>query len=1004
MRFTHLVLFLFLVNISSFSSEKEGTYDGNSQYLPYTPDNIPFTIADSTWSADLHGNHRAVVFVDDLNKSAVEVFLPWRRADLRPETKKVVVVNAKTGENIKNVYIRSFSSESANIVFEPQTSSDTYYIYYLPYKFRRKWDDARYGKPWNDYLSPVYETDDKWISSLSKEIPKANVLRFESRTKFDFFTSMGTIATQKETDSILGLQKSNPILFMEDRAFPIRLTNQIPVRWIQTGPSSSFEGFTMRNEYYVWQIGVWAALDSLHNVRLKFSDLYAESSQTKIDKTLINCFNQEGINWDGKPISFVVNIPKSKIQALWCGVQIPKEIQPGKYKGEILLTADELTTPRKMKIVLNVSDKILEDKGDNDLWRHARLRWLNSKIGIDNKPVTPYKDIKIKGEKIEATGKTVLLSQNGLPKSIQVNGKNILTKELAFSVETKQDMIPFTASNLKIEQKDPGLVSWNASSKKDLLHFECSAEMEYDGYIHYHLKLKSDANTTIKNIRLSSDYSPTSSEYFMGIGFDGGIRPSNYKWNWQGPWDSYWIGSANSGLHVELRGGKYHGPLLNDYKPLPPANWANMGNGFISVTGISGENAIVTVNTGNMMLLKDSIYDFEFSLLITPVRPLDTRKQFSMRFYHADPKGFDKAAEDGANIANIHHAQSLNPVINYPFIVQDSLKSFIQYEHEQGRKVKIYYTIRELTDYVTEIYALKSLNHEIFVSGVGYGIPWLCEHLIDDYKPAWYTELPNETSDAALVLNGFSRWINYYLEGLRWMLENYKLDGIYMDDVSFDRNVMKRMRKIMEKYRPNSIIDLHSNTAYSRGPMNQYTDFFPYVDRLWFGESFKYNKMTPDEWFVTFSGIPFGVMSEMLQDGGNRYLGMLYGATARYSPTSDIKSPVPIWKLWELFGIKDAEMLGYWQENNPVKTSDEQIKATVYLKDDKMLVALGNFDNTERSTRINIDWKSLNWRKDKVKITVPYVQNYQNSQVLDLNSPISIKAKEGLLILLEKRN
>ena len=106
----------------------------------------------------------------------------------------------------------------------------------------------------------------------------------------------------------------------------------------------------------------------------------------------------------------------------------------------------------------------------------------------------------------------------------------------------------------------------------------------------------------------------------------------------------------------------------------------------------------------------------------------------------------------------------------------------------------MYYTIRELTNYTTEIYALKSLNHEILAGGVGYGLPWHCEHLIDDYRPAWYTELPNETSDAALVLSGFSRWINYYLEGLRWMFENYDLDGIYMDDVSFDRPVMKRMR------------------------------------------------------------------------------------------------------------------------------------------------------------------------------------------------------------------
>lgn len=997
-----IYLLFLLFSISTFLQAKE-KLDGNSQYLPYAPDGIPFVIADSAWRANLQGNHRAVVLVENPNVSAVEVCLPWRRADLRIESKKILVVNAKTGENIKNVFVRYISAEKAIIIFEPNASSSNYYIYYLPYKFRKQWDDARYGKPWNDYLPPIYDTDTNWEVSLSSNLPKAQVLRFESRTKFDFFTPMGSIATKEETDSILNQQPNNPIIFMEDRAFPIRLTEHLPVRWIQNGPSSSFEGTAMRNEYYVWQIGVWAALDSLHNVRLKFSDLYEERSHTKIEKGEITCFNQEGINWNGKPISFVIDIPKNKIQALWCGVQIPENILPGVYKGTISLTADELQDPRQMEITLNVLGKILKDKGDNDLWRHARLRWLNSQIGIDNKPVTPYTNLEVKGNQINATGKTIILLENGLPESITVNGESILTKELDFIVETNQGSVLFTASDLEIEQKDSGLVSWHASSQKNCINFDCSAEMEYDGYIHYHLQLKTNENITVNNILLSSNYSAASSKYFMGIGFDGGKRPTNYQWNWQGPWDSYWIGGAHSGLHVEFRGGSYHGPLLNDYKPLPPVSWANKGKGFLSVMDAPKGGATVVSNTGDMTLLKDSIYDFEFSLLITPVRPLDTKKQFSMRFYHADPKGFDKAAKDGANIANIHHAQNLNPVINYPFIVQEPLKAFIRYEHKQNRKVKIYYTIRELTNYVTEIYALKSLNHEIFVPGVGYGIPWLCEHLIDDYKPAWYTELPNETSDAALVLNGFSRWINYYLEGLRWMLENYELDGIYMDDVSFDRTVMKRMRKIMERYRPNSIIDLHSNTAYSRGPMNQYTDFFPYVDRLWFGESFKYNELTPDEWFVTFSGIPFGVMSEMLQDGGNRYLGALYGATARYFPISDIKSPVPVWKFWQSFGIEESTMIGYWESNNPIKTSLNSVKATIYRKEDKILIVIGNFDNTGQNVNLSIDWDSIGWNKNKVKAKVPYIQNFQSAQTIDLNKAMFIKPKKAIFMILENR-
>jgi hypothetical protein len=486
----------------------------------------------------------------------------------------------------------------------------------------------------------------------------------------------------------------------------------------------------------------------------------------------------------------------------------------------------------------------------------------------------------------------------------------------------------------------------------------------------------------------------------MGAGYKGGSRPTDYTWNWEGPWDSYWIGGYRAGLHVEFRGGAYHGPLINDYKPAPPQAWANAGQGRIHVAGNRDKAASVTASTGSVTLSETPLA-FEFALLITPVKTLNPAKHFSERYFHADPQNIAKAAEEGANIANIHHAGRLNPVINYPFIVRDSLVDYIRTQHAEKRKVKLYYTIRELTNYAVEIHALKSLNHEIFVSGVGYGLPWHCEHLIDDYKPAWYAEMPGQTADAALVLNGFSRWINYYLEGLRWMFENYEIDGLYMDDVSFDRVVMKRIRKIMAAYRPDALIDLHSNTGYSIGPANQYTDFFPYVDRLWFGESFRYNQMTPDEWFVTFSGIPFGVMSEMLQDGGNRFLGMVYGATARHSWT-DASSPVPVWNLWKSFGIEEAQMVGYWDEACPVKTNHPEVKATAYVRAGKTLVSVANFGSADHAVRLSFDWEKLGLSPSKATLYAPPVDHFQQERTFLPDASIEVKCKEGWLFILSE--
>jgi hypothetical protein len=342
----------------------------------------------------------------------------------------------------------------------------------------------------------------------------------------------------------------------------------------------------------------------------------------------------------------------------------------------------------------------------------------------------------------------------------------------------------------------------------------------------------------------------------------------------------------------------------------------------------------------------------------------------------------------------------LNPVINYPFVVRDELKSYVDRQHLDGAKVKLYYTVRELSNYTHEIYALNSLGGEIFPSGRGYGAPWHQEHLVDGYSPAWYTELPEQNADAALILAPFSRWINYYLEGLRWMLVNYGIDGIYMDDVAFDRPVMKRLRRIMDQYSDGSLIDLHSCNIYSIGAAQQYVGFYPYIDSVWYGEHFWYNQLTSDQWFVSASGIPFGVMADMLQDGGNRWLGMLFGSTTRYNygPCD----PSPIWKFWSDYRIDQAEMVGFWDEHPLVSTAHPEVKVTSYTHEDMIIMAVGNFTSEMQDIRLDIDWSQIPFDKESAAFFVPEIKDYQSAMEMNPDSVLRIDAKKGLLIVVRK--
>jgi hypothetical protein len=248
------------------------------------------------------------------------------------------------------------------------------------------------------------------------------------------------------------------------------------------------------------------------------------------------------------------------------------------------------------------------------------------------------------------------------------------------------------------------------------------------------------------------------------------------------------------------------------------------------------------------------------------------------------------------------------------------MRAYIDEAHSKGLKVKIYNTVRELSNRAYETFPMRSLGHEIYSPGKGGGFSWLQEHVGEDYIAAWFVP---EIKDAAIVNSGMSRWHNYYVEGMNWLTQNVGIDGIYLDDVAFDRITMKRIKRVLTKDGHPGIIDLHSANQYNKNDgfnnsANLYMEHFPYLNRLWFGEYFDYEKGSPDFFLTEVSGIPFGLMGEMLQDGGNAWRGMIYGMTNRM-PWSDNADPRPIWKIWNQFGIKGSEMIGYWSEHCRLK-------------------------------------------------------------------------------------
>ncbi len=171
-------------------------------------------------------------------------------------------------------------------------------------------------------------------------------------------------------------------------------------------------------------------------------------------------------------------------------------------------------------------------------------------------------------------------------------------------------------------------------------------------------------------------------------------------------------------------------------------------------------------------------------------------------------------------------------------------------------------------------------------------------------------------------------------------------------------------------------------------------ELFPYVNNLWLGEGYDYNSK-PDYWLVEISGIPFGLYGEMLQSCGNAYRGMVYGMSTRYYGSC---RPMNIWKLWDYFGLKGSEYIGFWDSENPVSTGNANVLASLYVKEDKIMVAMGNWTDREQNIGLTIDWKKIGMNPYSVKIEIPKIDDLQDSTIADLDNLV-IPASKGLILV-----
>lgn len=800
-------------------------------------------------------------------------------------------------------------------------------------------------------------------------------------------------------------------LYLFDRTEKIIHFDDLSILKDKAQIDGNAEVIMSENEVFVFQLAVLPDFDDV---------IEGITSQGNLK---ISCINTDVVDKFANRKNQSVRLKKNNIQPLFFTVKADKL---GKRQEKSRITICTERECFSFDMLFNIISSPVENNGYNDLWRLSRIDWLNSDLCVDDTVPKPYASPKIIDEGLAVTGRAIKLGACGLPKQIysKFNEEIEIEDTVQKTLFDRESVFSINGISLPDGDTDSRLYNNRIESitacENDDYSAEISSVLRYEGLMEYSVKITPKRDFTAKNVSLDFYVSSDCSSLMHGLGHRASKAENlSFKWNNQKQQDSIFIGCVNCGMRLKLKAENYIRPLINIfYKNLPlrtpVETWDNNGRGGIKV---SKHNAYTHISafTGEYSFQANETRNFLFEIHITPLKPIDYKKAFSVRYCHNSKlkneiKEIDTAEKNGLTHVIFHQGNMIMPFINYPFYETDRLKNAVDYAGKKGIGIKLYYTEREHSNHMAETFVYKALGDEIILrkQGVSHSWQkekpqWLVDNFGEDIIPGWFVKYKHgkykNDHDISFIVRPDTRLDNYYVEGLNWLVDNIGIKGIYIDDTSLDRTTLERARKVLQK--TDGLIDMHmwNHEEVRAGDvscMNLYTEIIPFLDSVWLGEGFSYKKYSPEYVLAEVSGIPYGVTGQMLEGGGDFYLGMLYAMNNRYG--WNYTNATQMYKLWDDFGIADSRMLGYWHSENPVKTDNANVLSTVYLKSNEALLCLYNFSDKQEKFTLCIDENMLGFKPvtaDKIRF------GKSKRRLKNIDKPFKLNKRKGIIINLK---
>ena len=138
----------------------------------------------------------------------------------------------------------------------------------------------------------------------------------------------------------------------------------------------------------------------------------------------------------------------------------------------------------------------------------------------------------------------------------------------------------------------------------------------------------------------------------------------DWKWDGVNGNNNLWVGSTTGGLRLSLKGDdplwQAGVPYDSGSSPKPPPSWANNEGGMTLFP-----NATMLAYSGAFALKQGQSVSFLFSIMTTPVKPLDWQRHWTHRWTQlGGAANYSYLASKGATVVNMHQGNAINPWIS----------------------------------------------------------------------------------------------------------------------------------------------------------------------------------------------------------------------------------------------------------------------------------------------------------------------------------------------------